>query len=207
MTSNLSADKKVYPIDVMNQELGRERPYEEMALVTIPAWVAMEALKMAWDAALDAGGPTEYQGRMSAVRHVLFERTSAALEAAGLPGEPGEVNGQACTVRLWPADANWQPVRETQGQVRPVRLGGTHHYVAVTMQGGGEPRFIVDGQWATEVQAAAEGSVVFGAVDRLRAMARESGGATFLLGSHLEASGQTKAGSAYLAYAVVPAGL
>ncbi|MFB9990998.1 hypothetical protein ACFFLM_03250 [Deinococcus oregonensis] len=197
-----------YPIDVMNELLSQARPLEELAPVTVPSWVAMEALQAVRRETQAPGLSPEFQGRMSAVRRVLQESTTRALEEAGLPGELGEVQGQACTVRLWPALADWRPLRQTVGRVRPVRLAGAHHYVAVTVQVDQAPRFIVDGQWTDEAAAGeAHTGLVTGVLETLRGRVACTGGATFLSTAGLQADGQWKGGSTSLEYAVVPAGL
>ncbi|UQN08768.1 hypothetical protein [Deinococcus sp. QL22] len=197
-----------YPIDVMNEVLRQERSFGELAPVTVPSWVAMEVLKSLRRETQASGLSAEFSGRIDAVRRVLGESTVAALQEAGFPGELGDVLGQPCTVRLWPALADCSPLRQTMGSVRPIRLAGAHRYVAVTVQAGQPPRFIVDGQWTDEAGAgeAHTGSVtqVLGTLGK---MMQRTGAATFLSTSSLQANSQWKGGSTYLEYAVVPAGL
>lgn len=202
MTTNM---ERRYPVDVMNEELAKVRPAEEAAPVTVPAWVAMEALSLVANACRGEAGSVEWAGRMQAVREVLRDATKAGLDRAGVPGEWGVVNGERCVVRLWPADDAWRPVRETVGRVRPVRLAGMHHYLAVTVQVGQAPRFIIDGAWVSEAEATGWFGGLANVLRELESVMLDGGGATFISAKFLQADGQTKAGGTYLGYAVVPA--
>ncbi|MDR6218613.1 hypothetical protein [Deinococcus soli (ex Cha et al. 2016)] len=197
------------PYDVMMDLLRRERPAYETATVDLPVWaalIAIKALRSAAFAAGDNGAPTQFQGELKAALCLLNDGAQRTLDLAGLPGEPGVVHGEPTTVRLWPAATDWQPIRETVGEARPVRLAGVHRCRVVTAQRGQAPRFIVDGVTVTAEQFAAQrGLSLAPVIPEVQARAERSGGATFIEALNLRANGEWRVGSTYLGYAVVPA--